>query len=392
MLLCLYRFLASELWKAVIYDFHRITMDFEVISSILNFVQIAPPQQKEAAANLLFLVTWKQPLFLKEFVANNGLQIVTQSVLRHRRRHSDHIVVQVLQIVSCAARKSEDILPRIEGAGVLALIPALISSDGASVAVREKTCNLIGNLCKHSDRFLAAIGRESVLRSLCECTANAQSANMRRFACYAIGNIAYQTTRGRARSPSHSHSAIELTRCIEPLARRLSDRDFKTQENAAGAIGNLVSSPSAAVIAEFTKHGVVRLLLRQIRQSGHLCVVRNCLYSLSNVCHFGAIKAAMAEAEGGWRRTLKSCLEAHGHRDQFVKKCAFKILRKMETNTPSAAGRMDAVSVHSAPSVRIQNTPMMDSQRRRTPMARAATPSLVSAGGLQRRRRHNMGH
>ena len=221
----MYRFLLKELWSAVLYDFHSTTIDFELVCSILNYIQIASPRQKEMACNLLFFMTWKQPLILTEFIKNRGLQIVTQSVLRHRHQHSDNIVVQVIQIVSCAARKSKDILPEIERAGVLQLIPSMISIESSSsLEIREKTCNLVGNLCKHSGRFLPVIGRETVLKSLCECTTNQKSSDMRRFACYAIGNIAYQATKQK-----HSPHSPLLTMCIEPLAQRLNDRYCKTQ-------------------------------------------------------------------------------------------------------------------------------------------------------------------
>jgi len=333
-LLTMYRMLtSSSLGPALMMDFQRTAMSFGLIRSILNLVQIAPPRLLEAASNVLLLVVWKQPVLLKEFVTNHGLQIVSEWVLRRRRQHSDRIVVHCIQIVSCLVRKSSSALPAIESAGILALIPELISRDSGSADIREKTCNLVGNLCKHSvpGRFLTVIRSQRVLQSLCDCTASTESPTTRRFACYAIGNMAYQTTRGRppTNAPPPDVHDLDMAPCIEPLAQRLLDRDYKTQENAAGAIGNLVSSPCPSVIAQIVKHDVVRLLLLAVRQSDKFCVVRNCLYSLSNVCHLEPIQTAIRSPRCEWRRTLKRCLDAHGT-DPYVKKCAVKICRKME--------------------------------------------------------------
>ena len=100
---------------------------------------------------------------------------------------------------------------------------------------------MIGNLCKHSDKFLNVIKNEKLLSLLCKCTLNKSSSNIRRFACYAIGNIAYQSTKNN-NNDNDNHNDEHLLICIKPLSLRLKDIDYKTQENAAGAIGNLIST------------------------------------------------------------------------------------------------------------------------------------------------------
>jgi len=321
--------------SALLYNFHKIALQFQIISSILNFLQISPPARKQEACNLLFYITWKQSLFMKEFLNHNGLLIVTNCIVKQRKHHSHRILAQVLQIMSCTARKYREFYSKMQHTGMFEIIPRLLSgsaclsnNDAQSVPVEivEKTCNLIGNLCKHSDAFLDVIKKERLLSMLCECTYHKTSSNIRRFACYAIGNIAYQCTRNNG-----NHTANEyLSICVKPLSLRLQDSDYKTQENAAGAIGNLMSSANnyPLIINEIIQHNVIKLLLNQIKMNTHLCVVRNCLYSLSNICYFEQCKKCMIAF--GWRHVLKNCLDKYGNKDEFVKKCAFKILRKME--------------------------------------------------------------
>eukprot|EP01083_Nonionella_stella_P128444 389241_1 len=329
-LLYMYRHLASEYSTTTphgIYNFHKITLEFQLISSILNYIQIAPPPQKEEACNLLFYITWKQSLFMKEFLTLNGLLIVTNCIIKQRKYHSNNIIIQVLQIISCTARKYKSFYNKIESTGIFELIPKYLLNDNESLQIKEKICNLIGNLCKHSDRFLDVIRDHNLLQILCECTENTLSSNIRRFACYAIGNIAYQST-----NTNH-----ELIICIKPLSLRLCDKDYKTQENAAGAIGNLVSSQNqsdAIIMNQIIKHNVIKLLLDEIASNTHLCVVRNCLYSLSNLCYSSKCRRSIIKVVGNqWRLILKSCLLKYGHKDPFVKKCTFKILRKMAHET-----------------------------------------------------------
>ena len=163
-------------------------------------------------------------------------------------------------------------------------------------------------------------------------TLNKSSPNIRRIACYAIGNIAYQSTKNS--NDDNDDDDIQLIICVKPLSLRLKDTDYKIQENAARAIGNLISSSSTnnrkneLIINEIINNNVIKLLLDEIRINNHLCVIRNCLYSLSNICYFNKCKRSMINY--GWRHILKNCLDKYGNKDEFVKKCGCKILRKME--------------------------------------------------------------
>ena len=111
--------------------------------------------------------------------------------------------------------------------------------------VRAKTCNLIGNLCRHSDSWYSVLKDPvrvfqdkssekevvvgSLLSLLIDCCADADSST-RKFACFAVGNAAFHS----------SELYIYLGDSISALLSALDDSDEKTRANSVGALGNLV--------------------------------------------------------------------------------------------------------------------------------------------------------
>lgn len=57
-------------------------------------------------------------------------------------------------------------------------------------AVRSKVCNLIGNICRHSDYFYADIQKENLINLAMECCYDTDK-NTRKFACFAVGNAGF---------------------------------------------------------------------------------------------------------------------------------------------------------------------------------------------------------
>ncbi|XP_025950899.2 serine/threonine-protein kinase 36 isoform X1 [Dromaius novaehollandiae] len=95
--------------------------------------------------------------------------------------------------------------------------------------IRAKTCNLLGNLLRHSHSFPQALQSQlGLLESLLECLAD-QDENVRKAASFAVGNAAYHK----------SSPAGTLGKAVPRLTRLLSDVQAKTRCNAASALGNL---------------------------------------------------------------------------------------------------------------------------------------------------------
>ena len=155
------------------------------------------------------------------------------------------VIVNSLLIVSQLARQSGDNYPAIKDAGLMPLIGQLLyhSDDG----VRSKTCNLIGNLCRHSDYFYSDL-RDIMIRkggggtakqggdfipiiSALTSLTSSSSPKTRKFACFALGNAAFHSS---TLYPSLRPAISGLLNCL------VSDMDEKTQANAAGALGNLM--------------------------------------------------------------------------------------------------------------------------------------------------------
>lgn len=200
-------------------------------------------------------------------------------------------LVSGLQIASQLARHSEAHFPSLQQVFSADKLAYLLTHRSATV--RAKTCNLLGNLCRHSDRcypllqsqvsvpMYARSGSGRTLISLLSDCCGDSDPTTRKFASFAIGNAAF-----------HSQSLYPLLRnCIAPLCRTLetprgaSDKtnqssakpndkedawesDDKTKANAAGALGNLVRN-SGELAEEMAKQDAVWRLATLLPISPH---------------------------------------------------------------------------------------------------------------------------
>ncbi|XP_052648020.1 serine/threonine-protein kinase 36 [Harpia harpyja] len=95
--------------------------------------------------------------------------------------------------------------------------------------IRAKTCNLLGNLLRHSHSFPQALqSQPGLLESLLGCLADREE-SVRKAASFAVGNAAYHP----------SFPAGTLGRAVPRLMRLLNDAQARTRCNAALALGNL---------------------------------------------------------------------------------------------------------------------------------------------------------
>ncbi|XP_061226200.1 serine/threonine-protein kinase 36 isoform X2 [Neopsephotus bourkii] len=95
--------------------------------------------------------------------------------------------------------------------------------------IRAKTCNLLGNLLRHSHGFSQVLqSHPGLLDSLLGCLADPEE-SVRRAASFAVGNAAYHPC----------CPAGALGRAVPWLTRLLSDVQARTCCNAASALGNL---------------------------------------------------------------------------------------------------------------------------------------------------------
>ena len=130
-------------------------------------------------------------------------------------------------------------------------LPALLHH--ADAGVRAKACNLVGNLCKHSNEYHGLLKDNGLLDLLANACAD-PDASVRKFACFAVGNAGFHN------GDLYRH----LQPCIAPLVDCLSDSDSKTRANAAGALGNLARNGphlTAELIRCHVPHALLSLAL-----------------------------------------------------------------------------------------------------------------------------------
>lgn len=159
--------------------------------------------------------------------------------------------------------------------GLVPLSPPLLRHPDASV--RARAANLLGNLCRHSDRLYSDLLKFRVLPPLIDlCTDKDRSA--RKFACFAIGNAGF-----------HNASLYEELRPAVPaLVVLLKDEEDRTRANAAGALGNLLRNSSLLVPA-VEESGALQALLNLVKtgvSSGRAVPssVQIALFSMGNMC------------------------------------------------------------------------------------------------------------
>ena len=155
--------------------------------------------------------------------------------------------MDALLATSQLARVSATNYPAIARADVCDATTRLLAHDDAGV--RARSCNLLGNMCRHSGYFYDAFKTRGVLAALVDRCADPDRTT-RKFACFAIGNAGF-----------HGDALYgQLRAAIAPLTRLLADEEDKTRANAAAALGNLVRN-SAALCGDLVRAGALEALV-----------------------------------------------------------------------------------------------------------------------------------
>jgi fused len=109
---------------------------------------------------------------------------------------------------------------------------------------------------------------------------------VRKFACFAVGNAGF-----------HSSKLYKYLRpCVPLLIKLLKDREEKTRANAAGALGNFVRN-SNTLIPDLIGHGALFRLVEIIsaKNQTSLSAVRIALFSIGNLCAYPECRKVFEE-------------------------------------------------------------------------------------------------
>ena len=237
----------------------------ELLGALLRSLPLAEPHDAEVAVGLMSRLVLGSNHFAQQYVALGGLApSVLQRMLQATRAPAT--LVDALLILCQIARLGERLGGRSTAAGTAGIssaglgaalhasvlgerLPPLLSH--ADAGVRAKSCNLLGNLCKHSSDFYEGLLLQGGLLSLLAHRCADPDAQTRKFASFAVGNAGFHSAR------LYGH----LTPTVAPLVECLIDPDPKTRANAAGALGNLARN-GAQLCAELLAQGVPGALLR----------------------------------------------------------------------------------------------------------------------------------
>ncbi|NXC42459.1 STK36 kinase, partial [Penelope pileata] len=167
--------------------------------------------------------------------------------------------------------------------------------------VRAKTCNLLGNLLRHSHGFPHVLqSQPGLLESLLVCLAD-EDESVRKAASFAVGNAAYH----------ESSPAGTLRRAVPRLTRLLCDRQAKTRRNAASALGNL-GRHSAELGDLLVESGAPRVLLEVACQDPQASVREGALVALRAVSQHPGIQQVLLSLGAGDKLAALASSEAAG--------------------------------------------------------------------------------
>ncbi len=223
-----------------------------------------------------------------------------------------------LNTLSFIARQNKAYYARIASAELECQL-RLLCWDADDI-VRGKLCNLLGNLCKHSDECYPMLSRnlpavilkggekeeeeekatEGIEEEDCP-VADADAVRgrtliahlsarlrdedpaTRKFAAFAVGNAAFHS------DSLYPHLRVTVPALVDALRY---DEVHKTRANAAGALGNLVRN-SPLLCSSLVQAKAPEALLRAALRDSDLQPRRIALFSLGNLCVYSACRQVL---------------------------------------------------------------------------------------------------
>lgn len=208
----------------------------------------------------------------EHFNSSNNLKFIDKFNLL-RDFTNKECVIDTLLFLSCLCRKSPKVYSAIHDLNIYGDLKYLIEKDNPSI--KSRVCNLIGNLCKHNEYFYVPLAKNGLIGPLINCCYDSDKAT-RKFACFAIGNAAFQNEK--------LYEALRPS--IPILVKLLDDVEDSTRANAAGAIGNFARNGDA-LCKDIIQSGAITALLSltegEVYQNNYQ-TIKIALFALGNFC------------------------------------------------------------------------------------------------------------
>lgn len=125
-------------------------LDNNIVAHLIHALPRLPPDYVELPTGLLSRLILGDPQFATQFAEGGGLASVCIGVL-FSERNAIGVVVDALLIISQLARATSENYEKLHQADLYPVFYRLMQHPEPNV--RAKTCNLLGNLCKHSAYF-----------------------------------------------------------------------------------------------------------------------------------------------------------------------------------------------------------------------------------------------
>jgi fused-like protein len=254
------------------------------VALVIKCLEVIDSQGLSVPLNFLSRLVLSSSRFSQQFVECGGLQ---SRRLTHilKPDNSPPILVDSLLILSQLARVSREYYEEIAEADIYSNIRSLLRHKNKSI--RARSCNLVGNMCRHSSYFYKPLLSHGIMEVLVERLEDSDSTT-RKFACFAIGNAGF-----------HSNVLYEsLGPSIHLLVKLLGDGDTKTQTNAAGALGNLCRN-GKSLCDHLIGENVVPALVNMVNETSET-PLRIALFSLGNMCVHSPLKEILQNERVDW--------------------------------------------------------------------------------------------
>lgn len=189
------------------------------------------------------------------------------------------MIIELLMCLTCLCRKSQNVYSAIHQLKICLELKYLIENMDSSV--KSRVCNLIGNMCRHTDFFYDEIKNNGLIPPLLNCCYDSDRIT-RKFACFAIGNAAFLNDK-----------LYENFRSIIPkLVELLQDPEDNTRANSAGALGNFVRCGDSLCydIVQFKAHEALIKLAENEEIPSQIQIIKVALFALGNFCYHQIIK------------------------------------------------------------------------------------------------------
>jgi fused-like protein len=188
--------------------------------------------------------------------------------------HNKDMIIDVLLILSSLCRPSQNVYKVIHDLNIYNDIKTLI--EGSDSNIKARVCNLIGNMCRHTDFFYEEIKNQGLITPLLKCCYDIDKMT-RKFACFAIGNAAFLNNK------LYDHFRPIIPKMVELLV----DPEPNTRANSAGALGNFVRCGDNLVndiIIAKAPEGLLKLAENE-EIPEQIQIIKVALFALGNFCN-----------------------------------------------------------------------------------------------------------